>query len=216
MAPSLAGIYYDSNAQTQAGLAPAIWNVWNQAYVYDTAQTVTSNQVIWTVWQQAAGGQQTASAAMQAQVTYSNIYYGQQRLAIRQETPEERQVRERLEAEQYKRQQEVRAKEQKIRAVARELLVAHLNRNQRQRFEAEKVFEVTGGSRKQRYLIYADGRVKRIDEQGPVESYCIHPSYAEPDHNIPIEDLILAKKLMLEFDEETFLKTANATRLRAA
>ena len=50
--------------------------------------------------------------------------------------------------------------------------------------------------------------MERLDEGGrPAEVYCIHPS-----EWVPHEDNMLAQKLMLEYDEESFLRIANRSR----
>lgn len=169
----------------------SVWIYWNSAFSSATSGVTASNEV-------GVIASNEVSNRVIWMVPYGN-YVG---LSIDQ-SERERQIAASLTA---------REKREKIDRVARDLLLENLSASQRARFENERVFEVVGGSRKHRYLIDHTGGVTRIDEQGSIESYCIHPSYA---HRIPTPDLILAKKLMLECDEETFLRTANATRRRA-
>jgi hypothetical protein len=199
---------------TRASIVPAnsstscaVWFDWNFAYVTASAtSSVTtssaSNVIVWASWNDGYSGASTETRI----VTGAGDTWGSWNL-VAQETEDARRQREAQTAA-------ARALREKTDAIARDLLLKHLRPEQRKQFEAQRSFEVIGQSGKRRYLIESNGLVKRIDDKGPVESYCIHPDFREHPQ-LPVPDLILAKKLMLECDEDRFLKTANATRLRA-
>jgi len=198
------------------------WPAWNQAYT-SAGSNITTQGVYYNVrpiWIQ----QQTASHAGQintlgsAAITASDSHVTWQQWNVGivcRENEAERRAREAEAQRVATLQAEARARAKRIHAIALDLLLKHLDPNQREQFEKQKQFEVIGKSGKYRYQISERGDVKRIDEKGPVESYCIHPPYEIPENNLPGADLALAKKLMLELNEDLFLKTANATRLRA-
>lgn len=101
---------------------------------------------------------------------------------------------------------------------AEELLAEHLAPEQREQYRTNKSFEVVLkarfglGSKRYRINHGWSGNVALLDKDGrEVERYCIHHREL-----IPVPDLLLAQKLMLETDEEQFLKIANRTRLVAA
>jgi hypothetical protein len=95
---------------------------------------------------------------------------------------------------------------EKAKARAKELLVAHLTPNQRREYEQHGCFHVVT-RKKHRYLI-KQGRISnviRLNKRGkPIRAFCIHPKIFVPD-----ADTMLAQKLMLETDEEEFLRIAN-------
>jgi hypothetical protein len=72
-------------------------------------------------------------------------------------------------------------------------------------------FDLTVGDRV--YRVSPGGGVTRLGADGKAdEAYCIHPDRALL---LPLEDWAVAQKLLLETDEEEFLRIANKTRLRA-
>ncbi len=76
------------------------------------------------------------------------------------------------------------------------------------------VVKVKFGSPPRRYRITRGwaGNVFLVGDDGAmVAKFCIHPV-----EEIPFADNMLAQKLMLELDEEQFLRVANRTALRAA
>ncbi len=91
---------------------------------------------------------------------------------------------------------------------ARQLLKANLTLEQTKQLEDRGWFEVLG-SLGRRYQVW-QGQVRnviRLGEDGkPASRLCAHPGEAVPD-----EDAMLAQKLLLETDEETFTKVANVS-----
>lgn len=93
---------------------------------------------------------------------------------------------------------------------AEALLLRHLNDEQKASWGKHKGFWVTAKSGRRYWL---DGqRPRGISEDGPPQSFCIH-GMDENGIPLPKGDQILAQKLLIETDEERFLKTANASKL---
>lgn len=91
---------------------------------------------------------------------------------------------------------------------ARELLLSCLDDEQRADYEAYEHFHVQVRNKRYRITKKRVGNVYRIEEGRTVESICIHPSGG------PLEDQMLSQKLMLETDEERFLRIGNRTDRR--
>jgi serine phosphatase RsbU (regulator of sigma subunit) len=119
-----------------------------------------------------------------------------------------RQAREQADADAKR----VKAKADAERERAMELLREHLDEEQREQLEAKGEFEVESQNGN-RYAIkkgYA-GNVFRLDaKRKRVTQYCIHPVDLVPDG-----DAMLAQMCWIKWNEEQFLKVANATRLAA-
>lgn len=100
---------------------------------------------------------------------------------------------------------------------AEDLLREHLTERQKQDLTEKKYFDVCSvnfraGTR--RYYRIHRGRAGNVQElDGPqgraIKKFCCHPL-----EHVPDADTMLAQKLMLEMNEELFLKTANITDLR--
>ena len=103
------------------------------------------------------------------------------------------------------------------KARARRLLISMLTPDQRKELEEKNHFHLTVHDRSGSMRVYRiehgyAGNVKLLGVAGqPVKRYCIHA-----DYRLPYEDQMLAQKLLLESNEEHFLKVANMTQLRAA
>jgi hypothetical protein len=93
------------------------------------------------------------------------------------------------------------------------LLREHISAAQWRQLEEFGHFDAIGARTGRRYQIrhgYA-GNIVGLDVAGrPDVQYCIHP-----DMRMPTEDVMLAQVLLIECNEELFLRTANATRVRA-
>lgn len=112
----------------------------------------------------------------------------------------------RIEAERaHFKQEEERSAAARARALA--LLRSHLTPAQRQTFATNKWFVVEGGRSKAKYRIRSHacaGNIEILDGERVTHRLCGHC-----DSSIPLGDQLLAQKLMLELDEDEFLKLAN-------
>ncbi len=89
------------------------------------------------------------------------------------------------------------------------LLLDHLTPAQRFQYETVHSFDVEVNGRRYRISSGWSGNVKRLNESGGwIESLCIHF-----DRSMPIPDLMLAQKLMLETNEAEFRRIANISLL---
>lgn len=91
------------------------------------------------------------------------------------------------------------------------LLKDHLNDNQRKSLDEKKFFLVKGGKTGQTYRIRNNGSlVGNIDVLNPdgdkvVRRLCAHGA----DRHLPHGDQLFIQKVLLEFNEQEFLKVAN-------
>lgn len=172
------------------------WMCWNADYQIN-CQTVSGSitytaPIIWADWNNAYGESividEKAIAAYNEQI----------RLEFEKRQKAQRETEERRAAAQKK---------------AEELLLENLDAEQRKEFATNKRFTVhVRGKEDKHYLIeygYA-GNVKLLREGKAVAKFCIHPVVQCPN-----EDVMLAQKLLLETNEEQFLKIANKTVLAA-
>jgi hypothetical protein len=94
----------------------------------------------------------------------------------------------------------------KARATARKTLLTLLNDRQKEQLAREEVFELRIDDRI--YRVRPGNTVQQLDAVGKVLcSFCIHPYPAEGW--IPEDDHAIAQKLLLEADENLFLRLAN-------
>lgn len=96
----------------------------------------------------------------------------------------------------------------KAKTKAEALLVEHLTPAQKDSFEKHGMF-IVEGSKNNRYRLSRTGAPRKIAGDKDAVSYCIHTS------GLPREDELLGFKLLLEANEDEFLRTANATQLAA-
>lgn len=102
-------------------------------------------------------------------------------------------------------QEEAAASAERAKARARELLLSNLTDEQRVDFEKHKGFWV----RSQHGYMYwvTPSTAVRMDEEGrALQRYCIHAV----DGQVPADDNALMRKLLLECNEDEFIRTANA------
>jgi hypothetical protein len=95
---------------------------------------------------------------------------------------------------------------------ARELLLSHLTPEQRHTFEKNDWFIVEGGRTKKKYKIYARNNSlnANVEVMGENHRLCAHCDY----HTMPYNDHVLMQKVMLELDEDNFLRVANRHPMR--
>lgn len=124
-----------------------------------------------------------------------------EQIAQAQREERERRLRE------YQAQQQARAE---VTERARQLLLSHLTKAQRETFERNNSFVVQGGRTKTSYRILghsysANIHVLRKNSDHIVEHrLCCHCR-----SDIPLGDQLLAQKLSLQYDEDSFLRIAN-------
>jgi hypothetical protein len=99
---------------------------------------------------------------------------------------------------------------------ARELLLSMLDEVQAQQWESERAFtiETADGARRYRIRHGVAGNIMLVkdgDREAPPDGwlrrFCFHAYH--PDGSMPVEDHVLAQKLYIEADEESFLQLAN-------
>lgn len=179
--------------------------------VYTNVVTCSSLNVtfVWTVWNNSyttagtdGSGYGAGAGTQFAWADWNEAY---------QETVEQRALREQLErewrAEEAVRAQQEAARAEAAKACAEALLLANLDEAQAAEFRQCRHFVVHSRDRARRYRVEYGiaGNIKLLGDQGlVVASFCIHP-----DMKCPTEDVMLAQKLMIECDEEQFLKIAN-------
>lgn len=117
----------------------------------------------------------------------------------------------RLEAERRVRLDREVRESAAIKRRAERLLMSMLSADQKAQLEKFRYFDVIGKRSRNRYRVHygTHGNVRLMEGDREVISYC-----AQPD-SVPTEDAMLAQKLQLEYDEDAFLKAANATDLRS-
>ena len=157
-----------------------------------TSASATASVTVWVRWNQT-----------EALVT----------LPARELTPEERQQFEASRArglalveEQRRRDEKLRLEREAAQKRAEELLLANLGPEQVEQYRKEKRFVVKGGDGASFELSPAwSGNVREVDQQGKaIRRFCIHPR-----ETLPLADLMLAQKLMIETDPEAFRRIAN-------
>jgi hypothetical protein len=104
--------------------------------------------------------------------------------------------------------EEAERKRVAARQRAEEFLLENLSPTQRESYKKTGMF-VVETPKKNRYAVHKAQNVRKLEGDRAVVSYCIHT------YGVPREDELLGFKLLLEANEEEFLKTANATRLAA-
>ena len=99
-----------------------------------------------------------------------------------------------------------RVAKSKVESAARELLLTNLTQEEQQQLASQGYLEVKSPSRVGRsYHIPAEGGMVRILENGRVTLLlCL-----EPTESLPRSDVILMHKVLLQADEEYYLRTAN-------
>lgn len=111
----------------------------------------------------------------------------------------------RVQRRQREHAEQVEATHREAKARAKKLLLYHLNPIQRAEMEARDEFFVQGQDGRT-YLILPEshGNVFRVEDGRRTMNFCLVAKTA-----IPVYDLMLMQKLLLEADIEAFFKTAN-------
>lgn len=164
-----------------------IWGTWND---YTTSATGTANT--WYQWMDP----QTGSGASYAPVSVPSA------------TPEQVEAA-RIRNEEY-RVEQLRLKEERRVAdeKAKELLLSVLDPDQEEEYRRDGFFHVHTKNGLRAYRLAPGSSPRRTkSEDGHGYQYCIHPA-----ESFPAGDTCAAQKLLLETDEDAFLRIANARR----
>lgn len=182
-------VTWTDTASTTSVTSLQAWDCWNQGTTVAYTATITSNST-WSYWVGLDG---------------SNDY---QPAPLTEEQLEARRV---AQAEREARDAERRAEQEIIRGRARVLLESLLDRKQKAELRKEGHFHVHTKDGERTYRLKPGHPPLRVkSEDGNRYSYCIHPL-----EQFPAEDTAAALKLLIEADEDEFLRIANATRTYA-
>lgn len=183
-----------------------VWTGWHTPTVTSAATSTTA----WDYW--CTGTSSSSTTCTSAWTTWCD----DETISLASRTPTVSELPAQIEARQrvWERQraeyeaQLAKEREERVKAEARarELLLSVLRHEQREQFERDGHFLVTGRSGR-RYRL-RPGRVANvdvIDRAGRVtHRLCAHPAPLIPDC-----DTLVAQKLMLEHDDEAFTRIAN-------
>jgi hypothetical protein len=200
-------VYYIPVSSTASTIG--VWSTWT-SFSVTTASSSTGNYA--RVW---LSGSENSFAdsnwtSRQSWIAPQRLYIASRTQAVEDELRHYYELEQRRQAHQVREQHSTEARDR-----SRELLLSHLTPAQRETFERNKWFIVEGGLSKQRYRIRALGHmVANIDVlSGPALELVSHRLCGHCDlEAVPLFDQLLAQKMMLELDEERFLKVANRHR----
>lgn len=188
------------------------WDSWNDGY---TSTTASSRDYIWTYW---SGTSSTSSTTYTSTTeTWSNwiaVYETTTGRLVRHVEPPPQQIltAEQIRAQdermaQYRREAAARqAERDKAIETARRLLMENLTPEQLEQFKRDQSFVVVG--RNHRRFRIREGRSANVDVINP-DGRISHRLCAHPQEQVPDFDTMLAQKLMLEHDDEHFMRLAN-------
>lgn len=183
-----------------------IWPIWTST----ATPSATTTDVTWGYW---VGGIDATTAGTTVIYT-GTVWAGWSNNVI--ETQEQAQARREAQAaryaEQRRKEDEWAEQRKKARETAKALLEMLLDAQQKEQLASKKYFDVISKKgRKYRIRESIAGNVRLLEDSGRESvQLCIHPV------SVPEEDAMLAQKLMIETDEDAFLRTANLTRLMTA
>lgn len=178
------------------------------AYNTEMNQTVRPETfATWTQWNQTAatgsninlyGDYQTAhTSALTAEYWYRWVNH-------QEETAEQRAERRRIQAQHDQRARDYAAVRKAAAERAERLLEACLTSGQREQLRKSGWFVVY--SKSGRAYQIRRGRARNVVEVNTRRTYCCHPV-----DNVPDADTMLAQKLMIETQEDEFLRMANVS-----
>lgn len=190
-------ITYSASSITSGGCWP--YANAQQMYFYQQQAAVPS------AYQQMALNQQCNNALND---DLALMMYAQQRQSQHQRQVDRMLALRAQERAVRRREAEMARHSEDARERARALLLRHLSEEQRESYLQYRSFVVVGASRT-RYRVHDQGHmvgniVVLDHENRPSHRLCGHCK-----SDIPMGDQLLAQKLMLEADEETFLRLAN-------
>lgn len=180
-----------------------IWHYWATG---TTAATCATSDSVWCEWNTTASTTTYATTASAPVVwqRWNTVQKAPELTAEQQAAAEANRLAHEQAAEKAKKEQEEATRR------AEELLNRHLNEEQRKQYRKEKKFKVIGGDGAAFEIgSQWSGNVSELNGRGkPIRRFCAHPR-----EQVPIPDLMLSQKLMLETDPEAFRKIANKTEL---
>ena len=191
--------YYYLDNGTTGGSYTVTNLVWSNWMTTSTSNTVTFDNTVWSNWILPA--QTTQPWTIQPWVD--------------PRTPEQieaaRVEQARRDAEWKAKADAVAAEKAAAAARAQVILEEHLSAEQRKQLADNNWFEVITAKRRYRIRRGWAGNVDGLGVDGrATDRYCIHPS-----EEVPHEDNMLAQKLLLEADEDMFLRIANRSQVYA-
>jgi hypothetical protein len=208
---------YLTTTHNSTTYADSTWKIWNSDYTEASSWIPDSTDSFFHV------DPGTGSSATAIRVWQEWNVPQEARESTRRASAEQREAWRRMEQEQ--RQQEERQQEEETRARwkreaeerakgkaaadkrAEELLRSCLTLQQQEELDRLNHFHLLVGDRRYRIKRGRTRNIELLDEAGrPIKKLCAHPGEYVPD-----ADTMLAQKLMLETDEEAFLKLANHT-----
>lgn len=175
-------------AGTSSQINASVWQEWT------TTLTTTTNTAtaVWDYWQPVTYGSGHVNY-----IAPANPEAAAEQAAFLAEAEAARRERYRVRVEEDKARNER----------ARALLLAVLNEEQQAELEANRYFHVTTRDGERVYRLGPNRATRRIKgEDGRCWAYCIHPREA-----FPVYDTVVALKLLLDSDEDEFLRIANAS-----
>ena len=222
----MALVMYVNDYDSTSTVGTATWNIWcNQALGGTSATTATSS----STWNQWASVSRDNGYVINTSTDSLGVFYFRQQAVWEQwagvtiiqrqhphQSAEEEAALRVVRGQQQAHWQKVAEEEKSLRiaaeARAEKLLLAHLSEPQRIQYTKERKFRLLTKSGTE-YEVQKGwaGNVVLIKKGKAVERFCIHPK-----ESVPEQDNMLAQKLLLEANEEEFLRIANKTRLRAA
>lgn len=176
------------SGSTSNSIILADWNA-----LYASPSSVTTSNVIWKYWAQPCNAT-SGTAAVDTRVLIEREVHRQ--------------------AEQMRAAEESALRRAQAQVRARSLLDSLLSGHQRKSLQDRSFFDLEIQAKDGARRIYRihKGRSMNVDLLGangkPVRKFCAHPGLYVPD-----EDTMVAQKLMLETDEEQFLRTANVREI---
>lgn len=193
-------IWVEGTSSTNVGTTDGVWGQWT------LTTSSTANTSVWVEWNIGVDVGTTTDGLQTIWSGWNGSIQTYQYPPIHQPTAEE--------IAKAKAETEAREKE-RLEAYERskKLLEALCDLEQRDQLNQYKHFIVKAKER--RYRLHLDGKVEELEKESDkaVATFCIHPAN-DGGLPIPMPDQVLAKKLLLEVNEEKFLKTANRTALR--
>ena len=198
------------------------WAIWNNPIQFTAISNTSTSGIVWNAWNSDTVTGTAGTVAVQVLTDNAwgtwNVQFtatGNGRIVgvrpLRELSPEQRAAQEAAQ----RRVEEQTAEALRVQAVAndkaKKLLVEHLTADQQRTYEEKKYFDVDIEGRIYRIHHGSHGNVRLMGtgtKAGKeVTKFCIQPE------GVPIGDVLLAQKLLLQCNEQEFLRIANATQL---